>query len=264
MTIYYCSDLHLDFYMKPYGTNFKYFYQQYFKNATGDLLIIAGDISHYNSQTVDFVKYCHKFFTNIILVTGNHEFYNVSKGQRISYPHLYDKAKELSSLLSHLPYAHLLDGTSVTLNNFTFAGAMGWYDCSYYYRLAQGLYSETMLSHWCSYSNDSNRIPELNNPLDLFELERPKVIAALATNPDVMITHMCPISDPIAVDPRFQFDRGTGYYCFDSTPLGTAPIWIHGHMHDSHTFTLNGTTHMRNPLGYPNESRNFRLKSFTL
>lgn len=264
MTVHYCSDLHLDFYMKPYDPNFKYFYSKYFNNASGQVLIIAGDISHYNTQIRDFIKFLHNYFEHIILVAGNHEFYNVSKGQRAQYQSLYSKYDELSSLLSPLPYVHLLNGDSVTIDSFKFAGATGWYDCSYYYALSQGLYSETMLSHWCSYTNDARNIPTLNNPLDLLALELPKIVSALSTSPDVMITHFCPISAPIAIAPAHALDRGTGYYCFDSTTLGSAPIWVHGHMHNSNSFTHNSTTHLRNPLGYPSESYPFTLKSFDL
>jgi len=264
MTVHYCSDLHLDFYMKPYNSNFKYFYKQYFNDASGQVLIIAGDISHYNTQIRDFLKFVHRYFAHIIIVTGNHEFYNVSKGQRAQYTSLYSKFDELRTLLADLPYVHFLDGTSITIDSIKFAGAMGWYDCSYYYRLSQGLYSETMLSHWINYTNDARNIPTLNNPLDLFAIERPKLLAALSTSPDVMVTHFCPISDPVAIERAHVLDRGTGYYCFDSTTLGFAPIWIHGHMHSAYSFTHNSTTHMRNPLGYPAESRSFSLQSFDI
>lgn len=152
-----------------------------------------------------------------------------------------------------------------------FGSGNGWYDTSYYYLLAQGMYNETMLSHWCNTTNDSILIPELNNPIDLFEKEIVKVKNVLNEHPDVMITHVCPVSEAIAFPDKYKNDRTSGYYCFDGLhlidPVNNPKVpkfWIHGHIHSSSEFKIYETTHLRNPLGYPGEIKEFELKTFEI
>ena len=140
---------------------------------------------------------------------------------------------------------------------------MGWYDCSYFYRLSTP-YSESLLSHWSKYTNDARLIPHLDNPLDLFTIELPKIASALSQSPDIMISHFCPIIDDIAIDPKYRADRGTGYYYFDYSEqldkLTNKPrMWIHGHTHNYADFTVNNINYYRNPLGYPSEHGRLNL-----
>ena len=268
MEVGFVSDLHLDFYTdNPTVDKLIKFYQNTFYGASGHTLVIAGDISHSNHQAANFCRACLEYFDDVVLVTGNHDLYNTSKTMKHKHTTLFSRPTELQALLADEPHIHFLDGNYVDINGVRFAGTMGWYDCSYYYKLSQGLYSETMLGHWMSYTNDARLIPELNNPLDLWDIERAKIITALETKPQVMVTHFCPITHPVAIAPRFATDRGTGYYCFDSAPLTTEhspEFWIHGHMHDRHSFQQDGTQHLRNPLGYPSERTGTKIQFFNI
>lgn len=263
------SDLHLDFLTSSFTEKKSMALYDRIIGVESDVLVIAGDLSHYISQSKTFLSACSKHNKHVLFVPGNHELYNISDKQRAEYTTLTSKMDKLKNEVSHLTNVHILQGDHVDIDGFRFAGAMGWYDCSYYYRCAQGLYTETVLSHWCSYTNDSRRIPTLNDPFDLFATEKLLIDKALATEPDVMITHFCPISDPIAIEPRFQNDRSTGYYCFDYqqvlADISSRPaIWVHGHMHAHHEFHLGKTLHYRNPLGYPGEKSNFTTNQIIL
>ena len=270
MKIAYTSDLHLDFYnsniSSPDKTE-KVIDKYILKGETPDILIIAGDISHYNIQTLKLCKYLNSKGIKIILTVGNHEFYNVSKKQNYRYINLYDKVNELKELLEPLEDTYFLDGNTVILNGIKFGGAMGWYDGSYYYKLSQGMYQETMMSHWCNYTNDARLIPRLNDPMTLFNIEIKKIKSVLNEHPDIMISHVCPISEGITFNEKYKTDRGSGYYCFDGLHLidpinNSKPpkFWIHGHIHDKKEFKIYKTTHLRNPLGYPKEKHDFKLQ----
>ena len=270
MKIAITSDLHLDFYTSNYTNERKtemLLDTHILKGEEPDVLIIAGDMSHYNIQTFYLCKVLNSRDIKVLLVSGNHEFYNVSKKQQHRYINLYDKVNELKDILLPLDNIHFLDGSTIDIDGIKFGGAMGWYDASYYYKLSQGMYSETMLSHWCNYSNDSKLIPSLNDPMSLFNIEIEKIKKVLNEHPDVMISHMCPVSEGITFTGKHKTDRGSGYYCFDGIHLidpmhnpKPPKIWVHGHIHDSKEFKIHNTLHVRNPLGYPKDNPNFKLK----
>ncbi|MGE3301320.1 MAG: metallophosphoesterase, partial [Arcobacter sp.] len=87
------SDLHLDFYFKPHLTtleNVSSFFEPIFTNngtrTIGDVLIIAGDIGHYNAQNIEVLKiFQKKFYKHIICVLGNHDYYLVNGEARYSF-----------------------------------------------------------------------------------------------------------------------------------------------------------------------------------
>lgn len=272
MKVAYLSDLHLDFISKNmHLSKLMKITKELLKNDDSEVLIIAGDSSHYNHQTIMFIELALKKYKKVFIVAGNHELYNVSKTQKYKYTDTYDKFNELKEKVNNIPKAEFLDGNIVEYKGVKFGGCMAWYDCSYYYKLSKGMYSETMLSHWNNYTNDSNLIPRLNDPMVLFEKEIKKVKSVLDEQPDIMITHICPVSDAIAFNKVYKLEKSSGYYCFDGLDL-IDPIynvkppkfWIHGHMHDTNEFTIYKTTHLRNPVGYPGEKNDFILKSFEI
>jgi len=264
MKIQYISDLHLDFYTNGNTPKkIKILFHRFIK--PGEVLIIAGDISHYNSQTIEFLRYCSDNFNKIFIITGNHEMYNISKAQEKKYKTRYARINELKKMITFNNIT-FLDGTSEVYNSVKFAGCMAWYDCSYYYKLDR-TYIEDAKTHWKNYSNDSNLIPGITNPLDIWEDEKPKIIKAIETKPDIMITHFCPVSEGIAMSNKYKLDKGTGYYCFDGLDLVDKykpKYWIHGHMHDTKEFEIYDTKFLRNPVGYPNESKGFEIKEFEI
>lgn len=55
----YISDLHLDFYINPIKNkeiHYLNFIENFFKNDDAEILVIAGDIGHYNNQNIMFLK----------------------------------------------------------------------------------------------------------------------------------------------------------------------------------------------------------------
>ncbi len=87
------SDLHLDFYFKPHLTTqenvvsfFEPILTQNNTRKIGDVLVIAGDIGHYNSQNIEVLKIIQKkFYKYIICVLGNHDYYLVNSDARYSF-----------------------------------------------------------------------------------------------------------------------------------------------------------------------------------
>ncbi len=268
MKVFYISDLHLDFITHTCSEQKSVkLYKNLFKdieNPEDAVLVIAGDISHYNIQSFYFIRDKAKMFKHVLVTSGNHEMYNISKKQELKYTGLFDKICELKEYLKDIDNVTFLDGNHIVIDGIKFAGAMGWYDCSYFYKVQPSVYAASMITHWNSYSNDSNRIPELNDPLDLFKIEIEKIKSAIRSLPDVMISHICPISEPLAFQTEFKNEKGSAYYSFNGLDLiekYKPKYWIHGHMHNTSEFEIYDTTLVRNPAGYPGEN-DVRMMSF--
>jgi hypothetical protein len=65
----------------------------------------------------------------------------------------------------------------------------------------------------------------------------------------VVVTHFAPSLK--SADPRFGIQPGTAGFCnaLDDW-LAHAQLWLHGHLHCAHDYTLNGCRVVANPLGY--------------
>lgn len=89
MKVSYISDLHLDFHVK-YGSNedkmFKKtreFIEKLIQSDVGDkeVIVIAGDLSHYNKQSIAALEVFNEHYELVLFVPGNHDYYLVSKTQ---------------------------------------------------------------------------------------------------------------------------------------------------------------------------------------
>ena len=75
MRIQYMSDLHLEF-----QENSRYLRYNELP-VTGDVLVLAGDISYFKDKTapvMNFWKWASKNYRQVLIVPGNHEYYNYS------------------------------------------------------------------------------------------------------------------------------------------------------------------------------------------
>ena len=260
------SDLHLDFFVEL--GNPKKLEKQLETIITEkiDVLVIAGDISHYNSQTFELCRLVNERGVKVVLVVGNHDHYIVSREQLIKYPQFLSRFQDLKERFQKLPDSHLLDGTTVTIDGITFGGACGWYDGTL--SNPESPYGTSSQLLWEFYFNDSRRIPKLTNYLDMFQIENPKVLEVYQKC-DVMVTHICPIADDSFIAEEFKGDILNGFYSFDGEHLveaSGATHWIYGHMHTSDSqqlMKLDGKSIdlIRNPYGYPGlEASKFKLK----
>ena len=68
-----------------------------------------------------------------------------------------------------------------------------------------------------------------------------------------IVTHHAP--HPNSIPPRYATDLLSACYASDLTRLmGRAGLWIHGHMHYSVDYEVNGTRIVANPRGYPHKN----------
>jgi len=265
MKFYLASDLHLDFVCNPGKSPSKLykFLDKYFTESGN--LILAGDISHYPSQILQACKHLSKRYT-IFIVLGNHEFYNISKNMKQKYKETYSKFNYIKEMLEPLDNVHFLDGDVITINNIKIGGCTSWYDGSWLHK-TPGMYNTNIEELWKNSMNDAHRIPGIKSLYDIWAIEYPKIKKVIQQSPDVMITHVCPVSEGIAFTDEYKMDKTNTFYCFDGLGMieeYKPKFWVHGHIHSTKTFDIYGTTILRNPLGYPGENKDFEVLSFEI
>lgn len=266
MIIDYISDIHENYYFKHTKKlsqkEVKALFDELYKGREpGEVLIIAGDISEYNRRLIDFLVFLKKIYKykKIFFTLGTHEFYLKTLQHAIKYH--YSSEKKILELLILLKEVegegiHLLNGNIIEYKGIKFGGAMGWYDGSYAKKMSAELSDKKINDRWKEISNDYKFILNLKDYRVMYLPELSK-INRIVEEVDVMITHINPLSEPIAFSEKYKKNPDNAFFAFDGEKFlqkTSAKYWIHGHTHVPWNFSLYETKILTNPLGYPKES----------
>jgi len=266
------SDLHVDFYFKNSVTHdaIKSLYAPIFtdfgEREVGDVLIVAGDIGHYNEQSVLVLKMIREVFgySDIICVLGNHDYYLLNNASRQKYSNSsLLRVEELRNLINEETGLHCLDGNSIEIEGIRFAGCDGWYDGAYIKKhfkdkciLWNVEKDDTYInSLWKHTMADAHYIFGINWQ-EYANSEREK-IEKIYKDVDVMITHINPSIEKEHTGFPFKEEETTGFFTFDGTKYlknGSMKYWIYGHTHAAAEHVIDSVHCICNPMGYPNES----------
>jgi len=247
------------------------------KPKPADILIFAGDNSHYNEQMEKILIYIanKKMYKKIFVTFGNHDMYLVSNKQEHKYRKSWNKVIEMKEICEAIDTVEFLDGNIVEVDGVKIGGCGMWYDYSYGKKIAN-MNDFHMLQKWKAVMNDANLIKGddhlgLNDvrsmygygkmkvysfdPLVFFENEKEKMVKIIEEC-DIFVSHIGPVVPP-NLKPEYQ-NVDTGFYYFDGERYlwaEKAPkVYIFGHTHDRYEFKVNNTWLMCNPLGYPSEN----------
>jgi len=76
-----------------------------------------------------------------------------------------------------------------------------------------------------------------------------RALAETFDGPTVVVTHFAP--SLLSADPRYGLNAGTAGFCNGLDELlGSARLWLHGHLHCPADYVKDGCRVMANPLGY--------------
>lgn len=259
MKVSYISDLHLDFHVK-YGSNedkmFKKtreFIEKLIQTDVGDkeVIVIAGDLSHYNKQSIAALEVFNEHYELVLFVPGNHDYYLVSKTQSNKY--FNDSTNRMGELFSRILWSTklnkvvMLDNDVQTHKGVTFYGSTMWYN----------LDTIEQQRFYTGISNDSTLIKKMNH-YDLHEEDIEQYQYTMNNiKPDVVVTHV-PL---IKVDAHTKHNNDCCYKC-DVDVL--APITISGHVHEQKMYQVDDNKIYFNAVGYPDEKNDIVIKSFNL
>jgi DNA repair exonuclease SbcCD nuclease subunit len=232
------SDLHLDFAGGYVPT----------PAPDADLLITAGDLGH----SPDALRVLTDWPVPVIAIPGNHEY----DGSNIA-----DADEELREIAQQIGITYLNKDVHVVHTNdgraVRFVGCSRWWDFDL---LGESRREEMMqfggryLRHMASAHNG---LPLTAQDVRDFAVDHRTWLAETLREPfdgtTVVITHSGP--SKASADPRYGLAAGTASFCNnDDDLLPYAHIWIHGHLHCPHDYTVaheRGSTRVVcNPRGY--------------
>jgi metallophosphoesterase superfamily enzyme len=257
------SDTHFDNYFYGKYTNYDVinFYSQIIDfNNCGDVLVIAGDIGHNNSQNIKILKLLKQYYKNIICVLGNHDYYLLGKENKSLFKNSFERVENMRELINSQDGMYCLNGDIIEIDGIKFGGCDGWYNDGYFGRQypTESFSRKSTNVMWRNIMNDANFIHGVENFDDIFEIERPK-IEKVFKDCDVMITHINPSAKNEHINIRYQNNPSNVFFCFEGEKYlknGNMKYWIFGHTHEELKYIEHNVHCICNPLGYFNESGN--------
>lgn len=261
------SDIHLDFYVRvdnpepKVRKNIKEFVKTILPETQQEVLVIAGDLGHYNHQNLWLLEELKEYYKYILLVAGNHDYYLVSSNVSSKYKSSsLNRINEMKQLCSKLSDVHYLDGDIFIHNGIRYGGVGMWYDFSYSNKVF-GKSKDAIYSLWKDVMNDSRLIKGMGSfyDLDLFTEEDIKLNTIIDYS-DVLITHVgCEWS---RIPHEYKFDHVTSFYYFNGEDYFNKisnKVWIFGHTHKRYDYEAHGCRFINCSLGYPSEKRHNKI-----
>ena len=227
-----------------------------------DLVILAGDID----EKTRGIRWARETFPDkgILYVLGNHEYYGHH------WTRLLDDAREAANTYD----VELLEADGIDIGGIRFLGCTMWTDFELYgdRRIAMRLAKSSMNDYqfikmsrtpefyWV---HGKMLVPELTvrrhrGSVDWLE-------SKLKGDPakTVVITHHAP--HLLSIPELYKTDLLRAAYASDLTRLmGKAGLWIHGHIHTSRDYVVNGTRIVCNPRGYCHKNGSFENVNFDM
>lgn len=257
MKISYISDLHLDFWCQFNTNQIKWkqrteeFILKLIETDEGerDILVIAGDVSHFNTQSLWALSTFSQYYNQVFLTFGNHDMYLISKNQEDKYNgHSQHRINELYMKSIELRNVHpLFTDATFTYKGVTFGGNPMWYPLE---TIEQQMFFNNV-------SNDSKYIKGFNIK-EQHHQSMKDYESLLTKNVDVMISHI-PV---INIDSHFRYNSTACYL----TPVKDIQVshWIMAHSHEQKVYEKPYCTFYMNAVGYPSESLDLSIKSFII
>ncbi len=242
MKIDYVSDLHLDFHIRISGNEDKYkkntiaFLETLLPEQIGDVLVIAGDISHYNRQSFIALEYFSQVYKRVFFVTGNHDYYLISGEQEKKYKrNSMNREMELVSMTAFLMNVTFLHNFEVIeYRGVKFSGSTSWYPLTEF----------KDRNFFNSISNDSRLIKGYDiGQMNYIQSEKYKLMPEV----DVLVTHV----PSIVINSHIKHGDTSCY--LNELKDVKARHNIFGHCHEQNTYEKDDCKFYINALGYPDE-----------
>jgi len=235
MKIQIASDLHLEFLQRVIPGE-----QIIVPAVDADILVLAGDIGN-GEQAIELFR---EWPVPVLFIAGNHEFYGLDFEQTRT-------SLRTASLGTRITF---LDNDIADFGGVRFLGSTLWTD----YRLELGRTQRQLMENAEMRISDHFRIQDgeakfsAQRALAEHEISRRWLEHELDTPYDgksVVISHHGP--HPLSVHPRYIGEALNAAFVSDLSGLvSKADFWIHGHVHDSFDYTVDGCRVIANPAGY--------------
>jgi predicted phosphohydrolase len=226
--IHLISDIHLEF-------------NNSFPNIPSniDILLLAGDIGFpHQDEYKEFLIYCSKKCKNVILITGNHEYYYSESFEKID--------QKVSNLLTDITNVHFLQRDYIDINGFRIIGCTFWTKIPFEH-------SQKINNSISDYKKIYNITPNDINKLHQTHFDWLETEIDNSPLPIIIITHHAP-----SFKKTFDYSLDYAYYInIKKLNLDKVVLWAYGHTHEAQKYNHNVTTFWCNPVGYLKEKTGY-------
>ncbi|MBA9087282.1 hypothetical protein FHR92_003766 [Fontibacillus solani] len=261
------SDLHADFWLDHKCSkqlSVDRFVDELLPDNPSDVLVIAGDLGHHNTESELLLKSFRRYYRNVLYVVGNHDYYLVNSKER--WKNNYRSRNRIINLketTASLEGVTFLDGTTITIDGTTYGGCGMWHDMSY--GVSLGFSQSELYYLWGRSMNDSSLIiPTFteNRLRTLFESELAK-LEHIFDQCQVIVTHVGP--DVSNVINKYKNDPVTTFFYFDGSTLlerANGKTWCFSHTHTHYDYIHDKCCRLvNNALGYPDEHTKSKIRT---
>ncbi|MCO7226679.1 metallophosphoesterase [Pleionea sp. CnH1-48] len=235
MKIQLLSDLHLEF------APFEY------QPTDADVVVLAGDI-HTKHRAIDWIK-THIKNKPVIYVLGNHEYY------KSAYPKL------LKDLKQHYapPNVFILEQDFVSIDVYNFLGCTLWTDFELFGDAkVAGYHCQQVMNDYRKIrrSPSFSRLRSVDTAIFHFHSRKwlEETLLKHQGETNIVVTHHAP--SILSVAEHYRSELTTAAYASDLSALVEhyqPSLWLHGHLHNSSKYVIDGCRIVCNPKGYYNQ-----------
>lgn len=225
------SDIHNEFSVLPQP------------ETDADVVILAGDIDTQGRG----IEWSKGFRQPVLYVAGNHEYYG---------GHL-DTLQQQMKQQAEDSNVTFMENRQVVIDSVRFLGCTLWTDFKLYGDGASVMAKLDAQSAMNDYrviriGSEQRRLnPDDTESLFNQSLQFLKTQLALPFDgPTVVITHHAPSFESISEQYKGDLLTPAFASCLDDLMGPQVALWIHGHVHHSNDYRLNGTRVVSNPRGY--------------
>lgn len=233
MEIKVLSDLHLEF-KKEYKMEGN-------KNI---ILVLAGDIGYPKSnEYISFINESSIKFHSVILITGNHEYYNSEISEINDY---------IKTFTKKLDNVYFLNNETIEIGEYIFWGGTFWsfIPPELFYFIKQKISDFRYISNLSNEYYNQLHKESVQSVLKFIKDQNPKK--------KIIVTHHAPLFQDTS-HPMYNNNITNYVFASDQSKLIKPPIylWIFGHTHFSTSFIFNGVKIVSNCYGYKGENTNY-------
>lgn len=265
------SDLHYDVWNNPLAL--EKFIDMYVDKV--DTIVFAGDIV-YHEGVRDWCKSIYHKFKNIVIVLGNHDYWDVKRLNQTALQNIVDLWRDITIDFDNI---HVLFNNDWSSNseNVHFVGGTYFtplfaHDGDVSMHLDQTLqfqmgFNDFKYTYYLDPTTYTTRHYEPSDFITEYYKARDYLKDYLETNPYlkedskvVVVTHFAPSRK--SIHKKYKGSRYNCYWCADDDKLiktytDKIKLWIHGHTHTPFDYKIANTRVVCNPVGYPNENELF-------
>lgn len=250
MKLHIASDLHIDTWLNPY------LIIEEFKRSSGDILILAGDLGEFRnfhkSYFQEFFNTISKNYNHVLLVAGNHEFYH----NFLDYEMIGNFYKTYKNFI-------FLEQGYIEIEGTRFIGTTLWSDLSRVNPVLKFQAQKEINDYRVIKMFDDSKL-NCEDTHEMFEHNFEYLLETVIPN-SVIITHHAPSFKSVA--PKFKTNELNPWFCSDLDffiESSQIKLFLHGHCHNASDYVIGNTRVVCNPLGYPNEVSNFKIKEIEI